>query len=559
MKSIDKYVLVLVATLALLLAGCGGGSSTPAGPTEEELAAMRAMEMRAAEQRTALEEAHTALEAALGTLVGTNTQEQIDAASAAHQDLVDAIAAAADVSDTSMYQAAADAAMSTISTAQTRYDERVAAEMAEAERIAAEEAARKAAEEAAAMAATAAKLIAGIYTPAANNTGTAVGDVHAAYNDAGTPTDSTADSHIIVTTGVGTTANGQALSEDKDTTVAALNGWQGKRYAASGTGVDGTYEAYVYSNVGMPTQGKKFGSADAVTADGDFQYQLTDGATAVDTSGAGVPARVALTGVTRTAGTETFNLPDPNPGGATIINVPGSFHGVSGTYRCTPTTPADGCSAQVAARGFTLVGGTWAFAPADPNARVTDMPDTSYASFGWWLHTAADGDLTASAFVDRKGAADAAENLDTLNGTATYRGGAVGKYALSSTTGGTNDAGHFSARATLEANFTDNEITGTVDQFMGGDGESRDWSVALMKSSISAAGVIAGDPDDSTDTGPQMTQWTIGGTAADASGNWTGSLQENGDDGVPGIATGTFYTEYGTAGRMVGAFGANEE
>ncbi|MXY66887.1 MAG: hypothetical protein F4206_09255 [Gammaproteobacteria bacterium] len=30
MKSIDKFVLVLVASLALLLAGCGGGSSTPA-------------------------------------------------------------------------------------------------------------------------------------------------------------------------------------------------------------------------------------------------------------------------------------------------------------------------------------------------------------------------------------------------------------------------------------------------------------------------------------------------------------------------------------------------
>ncbi|MDE0097326.1 MAG: hypothetical protein OXS40_13325, partial [Gammaproteobacteria bacterium] len=34
MKSTDKYVLVLVASLALLLAGCGGGSSsTPTTPT----------------------------------------------------------------------------------------------------------------------------------------------------------------------------------------------------------------------------------------------------------------------------------------------------------------------------------------------------------------------------------------------------------------------------------------------------------------------------------------------------------------------------------------------
>ena len=34
MKSTDKYMLVLVASLALLLAGCGGGSSsTPTTPT----------------------------------------------------------------------------------------------------------------------------------------------------------------------------------------------------------------------------------------------------------------------------------------------------------------------------------------------------------------------------------------------------------------------------------------------------------------------------------------------------------------------------------------------
>ena len=42
MKSTDKFVLVLVASLALLLAGCGGGSSAPdeTGPTPEEIAMM---------------------------------------------------------------------------------------------------------------------------------------------------------------------------------------------------------------------------------------------------------------------------------------------------------------------------------------------------------------------------------------------------------------------------------------------------------------------------------------------------------------------------------------
>ena len=35
-------------------------------------------------------------------------------------------------------------------------------------------------------------------------------------------------------------------------------------------------------------------------------------------------------------------MPDPNPGGATVINVPGSFHSMSGTYNGTPSTAADG-------------------------------------------------------------------------------------------------------------------------------------------------------------------------------------------------------------------------
>ena len=185
------------------------------------------------------------------------------------------------------------------------------------------------------------------------------------------------------------------------------------------------------------------------------------------------------------------------------------------------------------------------------------MPDGSYASYGWWLHTAENGDLTASAFVDRVGAAEAASGLTALNGTATYMGGAAGKYALTSTTGGTNDAGHFTARATLEANFTDNEITGTIDRFMGGDGMSRDWSVELKESMIGDTGILNTTGADGG-AGAE-TVWTIGGTDADDSGSWAGSLQENGDDGVPGIATGTFYSEYGTAGKMVGAFGANKQ
>ena len=86
---------------------------------------------------------------------------------------------------------------------------------------------------------------------------------------------------------------------------------------------------------------------------------------------------------------------------------------------------------------------------------------------------------------------------------------------------------------------------------------SRDWSVALSLSEVSDEGVIIGDPNDNTDAAAQMTVWTMGGVDGDASGQWSGNLAEAGEDTVPMVATGTFYSEFGRDGKMVGAFGAN--
>ena len=124
-----------------------------------------------------------------------------------------------------------------------------------------------------------------------------------------------------------------------------------------------------------------------------------------------------------------------------------------------------------------------------------EAADTAYSSYGWWLHKSANGrTFTASAFTDEKGTVTPASGLDALVGTATYVGGAAGKYSLFSLTGGTNDAGHFTARATLEADFSVNDgeaatdnavgITGTIDDFIGADGEARNWTVDLMGSPI---------------------------------------------------------------------------
>ena len=87
---------------------------------------------------------------------------------------------------------------------------------------------------------------------------------------------------------------------------------------------------------------------------------------------------------------------------------------------------------------------------------------------------------------------------------------------------------------------------------------SRNWSVKLNETDVSDTGVIDGVGGEGNNV-EVMTVWTIGETAADKSGQWRGSLQEAGDDGVPAVATGTFYSGFGNDGKMVGAFGANKQ
>ena len=440
--------------------------------------------------------------------------------------------------------------------------EQAAEEQAERDRLAAE-------------AKQAAKLYAGISVPTATDdntadTATTTGTRFAGYvTTAGTPAGASVGDIVV---GI-SNDDDVALSEDKDTAVADNHGWEGKRYTRTTmSATQGTYEAIVYSNVEDPEPGRMFGNAEPGTGPTrDFEYDLdADGAlTAAEADGVGgtgsewVETRVGGSSFDHSAGVKEFALPT----NTVRVMIAGTYHGVSGTYSCTPAASST-CAAEVAANGFTLggtadgtneftaAGGTWTFKPGNPNARVMDARDMAYASYGWWIHKAEnDGAFIASAFHAVTGDVADAEGLNDLNGTATYQGGAAGKYALKSSTGGTNDSGHFTARATLEADFTDNDganaITGTIDQFVGADGESRDWLVKLGGSSIGDTGAI-GDLDNGT-------EWTIGGEAADDAGQWSGALRNNGTDGVPQVATGTFYSTYGADGRMVGAFGANKQ
>ncbi len=362
------------------------------------------------------------------------------------------------------------------------------------------------------------------------------------------------------------------------TVVAPLHGWVGSEQTLTvpdDTDNDnGTYTARLYSNVGKATEGGKFnadGTLDA-TDDGAF----ADGVLTL--ASGGEADRIASPTFDRdvpTSGPRFYKLPDPNPLNAPNIPlIQGSYFGVSGRYTCNPTADATGCSVTKASEGYTLGGGVWTFTPNEPEDRVTEMPDNEYNVYGWWLHEDDEGKATVSAFTAVRNNEDnddpdvaAATGLTAFTGTATYKGGAAGKYAIRA--GSTNDAGHFIADATLNANFTEDEISGTINNFkVGDDGESRDWSIALEESDIGDTGLIrdAGDDDDTvvdTDSGA-MTTWKMNDTDTNAtkSGDWTGQLRNNiavGEDGAgtPQSATGIFHSEYNNTGRMVGAFGVN--
>ena len=403
---------------------------------------------------------------------------------------------------------------------------------------------------AAEMAALAAKLYLGIGTTPFGGTGT--DPLSVAYPTAG---------------GIELRVGAFRLLEDEDAPVDANHGWEGRKFMRVLTGedpaLDGLYDAVVYSNVGDPTQGARFNSG---TGAGNVGFATTGGVLMIADS-TNVATRIVSPSFDHGAGSRTFHFPDPRPRDATTIGISGSYYGVEGTYACTPAVAADGCRVERAADGYTLVltgdgSGAWTFTAADPDDRVTVIvPNTEYVSYGWWTQKSPyGGDYGfVRAFIDDWDDTDpvpAATGIAALRGTATYSGGAAGIDALSSLTGGINDGGAFTAAATLEAGFHDDMISGTIDNFVGADGQPRDWSLELTTSGIGDTGTITG-ADGTGD--PVQTVWTLGGTAADAGGQWSGTLYDNDTGGVPKVAAGTFHATYGHEGRMVGAFGTTRQ
>ncbi len=235
-----------------------------------------------------------------------------------------------------------------------------------------------------------------------------------------------------------------------------------------------------------------------------------------------------------------------------VFTTSGSYHGVSGTYTCVPATAGtESCQSNVTkATGLTLGGGVWTFEPGNPKDKVSGSDGLEW---GWWAGKTDGAISEAGVFYSM--ATTPLFGIDAIGGTATYKGKALGKYAIHRGPGAANDSGHFTASAELNANFGDSMIKGEISDFIGADGNSRDWSVELQSQTITGAGLFQGVGTEST--AQAMTVWTMGGAKADAAGEWVGEFSGQSAEGyTPSTAAGAFEAEYGNIGNMIGAFGA---
>ena len=344
--------------------------------------------------------------------------------------------------------------------------------------------------------------------------------------------------------------------------VASLGSWAGTMYShTQGSGPTKiTNEAVVYTNRGAYAgPSRAFADVyDIITTPGPTRGHATIVSTG--TPGADTPINRVRADAFTHSGIQTHSAPP----GMSAFTTPGTYDGAPGIYRCAGT---DCTSTNDGKSGPSAMGGTWTFKP-DAGA-MTSPPDSNYLYYGWWVSKDSDDDPTAaSAFRGVVGTIAAptsgTDSGEDLTGSATYAGHAAGKFAIHRTADGSNNGGHFTADAMLEAKFGGATVDaagmkGTIDNFRLNDGsDDPGWSVSLRRADWGTAGATAAS----------NTVWAINGNAASASGSWSGQMYDEapgvpsaGGDGsnVPTTVTGTFYSEFGATHRMVGGFAAEKQ
>ena len=282
----------------------------------------------------------------------------------------------------------------------------------------------------------------------------------------------------------------------------SISGWHRASFSRL-RGNDGTETAYLYTNIGSPS-GKHFWKVygeDVVESDSDF---LTN----AKPSGFGMQARKLF--------------PDDregNPDNKDNASRGGTYDGYSGTFSC-----ATGCNIEAADGGALTFTGDWTFKARHATTGGTSMQDTEYLYFGIWAFDP----KTPSGAHEFEWIAGGGGDIDNthfraLTGTATFNGGAVGKYVLRNQVGQKDSIGTFTATATFTANFVDSPtLDGRITDFREGGSSLAGWSVYLGMSSSEAATL--------SETGAMgQANASIGGVSA--MGNWAASLHGSNNPG----------------------------
>ena len=483
MKSIDKFVLVLVASLALLLAGCGGGSSTPAPtpdptppPSPPDYSGQLLMHHQAAVEATA--KAEGAGMAAADALESAEESEDMLTTTQVGGDSSKAMMNAQAILDAKddVAQAVMDAEMAKMDAMEAK----TAAGMVpdgtagKAQAIAALDAAIKVAE-------------AEIKKAAAIRDGRDLDDAVfgvVGANGKGTPR-SIADAvgmDIAGSVSPGATPNAAGRARGTHTN------------DISGTG-DGTLNAAAagHKHQANDAQGKTW----AEIAGEDNVMKMRLGAIAADgthTLGNGVLSVASIAGMTAAdvAPTGTDFSSTGNTDGA--VTASSNYMGIPGAVFCLGGS--DGCKVTDG-----KLGAGWYFSPGSPKANYIRNPnretsedtpyimETMYAQYGYWLapnstdatlwdvNTFSTSAVTASGDITTVGTED-----NELEDSATYSGSAVGMsvHKTPKAGGGSHiDSGMFTADVMLTAKFgAAATISGTIDNFQG-DAVGSGWSVRL--------------------------------------------------------------------------------
>ena len=277
-----------------------------------------------------------------------------------------------------------------------------------------------------------------------------------------------------------------------------------------------------------------------------------------------------------TGATLTFDGDDtPTDNTDDAFEAAGTYNGADGTYRCDGT--AD-CTVTLDAMGaITTMTGTWVFTP-DAGA-MSDQPDYDYLHYGVWLQETEDSDgaITINEVETFAGSSVAASgSVDTVEGTATYSGGAAGVYVRNvfDSQGNieTATSGHFTADANLTATFGQittgddansiaprlvDTLTGTIDNFVLEHGEENEWAVSLQSDGDATTAGIQPDTDG-------VMAGTASGGVTGMDGSFTatyhGSVAALTDGTIPQPHTvvGEFNANFSN-GAVAGGFGARQD